>query len=305
MFDLFHDYTFQLVATGSTLLGVLSGIIGAFSVLRKQSLIGDAISHCALPGICLAFLITRTKSTSFLLLGALICGILGALLIFLITKYSKIKFDNALAFTLSFFFGVGLVFLTYIQKLPNANQAGLEKFIFGQASTMLREDISLVSLIGSLILLIIFLLRKEFKLLSFDPDFAHSLGYPVRGLSFLLLSMTVIGIIVGLQTVGVVLMSAMLIAPAAAARQWTDRFEKMILLSALFGGACGIIGTSISSLYDKVPTGPAIVITISLIVLLSLLFSPNRGILFRLIQKNKNSRDIRLLLTKTKGGEKQ
>lgn len=303
MTDIFADYTFRLVASGSALLGILSGILGSFSVLRKQSLIGDAISHCALPGICLAFLATRIKSTPMLLFGALIAGILGALLIFIIVRYSKIKFDNALAFTLSFFFGIGMVLLTYIQKIPNANQAGLEKFIFGQASTMLREDINIITGIGILVFLLIILLWKEFKLISFDPDFAHSLGYPVRMLSFLLLSMTVIGIIAGLQMVGVVLMSAMLIAPAAAARQWTDRLETMVFLSSVFGGLSGIIGTTVSSMYDKVPTGPSIVITISLIVVFSILFSPRRGLLFAMFQKNKNKQAILALLNGERRGD--
>lgn len=305
MTDIFTDYTFRLVATGSALLGVLSGILGSFSVLRKQSLIGDAISHCALPGICLAFLATQVKSTPILLLGALIAGILGALLIFVIVRYSKIKFDNALAFTLSFFFGIGMVLLTYIQKIPNANQAGLEKFIFGQASTMLKEDIRIITGVGIVVFLLVLVLWKEFKLISFDPDFAHSLGYPVRILSFLLLAMTVIGIIAGLQMVGVVLMSAMLIAPAAAARQWTDQLEIMVILSSIFGCVSGIIGTTISSLYDKVPTGPSIVITISLIVLFSILFSPRRGLLFTLIQDRQNKQHIRSLLQQSKRGDHQ
>lgn len=303
MLDFLNDYTFRLVAGGSALLGALSGILGSFSMLRKQSLIGDAISHCALPGICLAFLSIQTKSTPLLLFGALIAGIVGSLLIFVITSYSKIKFDNALAFTLSLFFGIGMVLLTYIQKKPNANQAGLEKFIFGQASTMLLEDIHLILAVGGVIVVLILLFWKEFKLISFDPDFAHSLGYPVRFLSFLLLSMTVIVIIAGLQMVGVVLMSAMLIAPAAAARQWTDRLGVMVGLAAFFGGLSGLIGTTLSSLYDKVPTGPAIVITISALALISLLFSPKRGILFSLFRREEQHAILLRKLYAEKRGE--
>ena len=129
----FSDYTIQIVSMGSALLGIVSGVIGSFAVLRKQSLLGDVVSHAALPGIALAFLLVQVKDTSVLLIGALIAGLLATGVVHVIDKYSRIKFDSALALVLSVFFGTGLVLLTYIQKIPNANQAGLDKFIFGQA----------------------------------------------------------------------------------------------------------------------------------------------------------------------------
>ncbi len=286
------DYTLQVVSLGSALLGIISGVLGSFAVIRKESLLGDAVSHAALPGIALAFLLTGTKNTEILLLGALISGLLSTFLINGISKYSRIKFDSALALVLSVFFGGGLVLLTYIQKIPNANQAGLENFIFGQASTVLLRDVKIIAILGTILLIMVLLFWKEFKIVSFDIDFAESLGFDTKKITTLLFAMIVTSIIIGLQTVGVILMSAMLTAPAVAARQWTDKLHIMVILSALFGAIAGIGGTIISSVVSKLPTGPMIVIIISSIVILSLAFAPNRGLVWSYIRNRKNQRSI-------------
>lgn len=289
---LFTDYTFRLVSLGSMLLGMISGVLGSFAVIRKQSLLGDAVSHAALPGIALAFLFTLTKRTEVLLLGALISGLVATFLIVLIDKYSRIKFDSALALILSVFFGGGLVLLTYIQKIPSANQAGLEKFIFGQASTLLRRDVNIMMVLGAILLFIVLVFWKEFKLVSFDEEFAKSLGFSTRMITSLLFLIIVTAIIIGLQTVGVILMSAMLVAPAVAARQWTDKLSVMALLAAIFGGMAGVVGTIFSSVISNLPTGPTIVIAISVIVLLSLTLAPNRGLIWNYFRQRKNRREI-------------
>lgn len=282
------DYTFQTVALGSALLGLISGVLGSFVVLRKQSLLGDGVSHAALPGVVLAFILLKSKNTEILLLGALITGLLSTFIMVSIVRYSRIKFDSALSLTMSVFFGLGLVLLTYVQKIPNSNQAGLNRFIFGQASTLLQRDIVLMAVCGAVLLLLVGLFWKEFKLFSFNSDFAQSLGFSPRNLNLLLSFMIVLAIIIGLQTVGVILMSAMLIAPAVAARQWTKRLWVMVLLSAVFGAVSGVIGTALSSLYAKLPTGPAIVVCVSVFVLVSVLFAPGRGLIHRLYQRRKS-----------------
>lgn len=284
---LMSDYTFRTVALGACLLGVISGVLGCFAVLRKQSLLGDGISHSALPGIVMAFLLIGTKKTEELLLGALLSGLLAMLSIVTIVRHTRIKFDSAMALIMSVFFGLGLVLLTYVQKIQNSNQAGLNRFIFGQASTLLRRDIYIMLICGSILLLLVFLFWKEFKVFTFDSDFAQSLGFSPQKLNLLLSFMIVLAIIIGLQTVGVILMSAMLITPAVSARQWTDRLWVMVALSAVFGGLAGVVGTMASSLIPKLPTGPAIVVCISVIVLFSILFAP-RGIIYRSIQRRKN-----------------
>lgn len=277
--SLFSDYTFRVVSIGSILLGVISGVLGSFAVLRKQSLLGDAVSHAALPGVILAFLIIEVKNIKILLLGGFTTGILATFCIIIIVKNSKIKFDSALAMVLSVFFGLGMVLLTYLQKIPNANQAGIEQFIYGQASSILIGDIKVISFCGIFLLLILAILWKEFELLAFDPEFAHSIGLNINILNVLLTLLIVITIILGLQTVGVVLMSAMLIAPAVGARQWTNNLLSMVVLSAVFGGVSGVTGTIISSLVRGIPTGPVIVVIATIITIVSLLFAPKRGVL--------------------------
>lgn len=286
------DYTLRIVSLGSIFLGIISGVLGSFAVIRKQSLLGDAVSHSALPGIAIAFLITGTKRTEILLLGALASGLLSTFLILFIIRYSRIKFDSALALVLSVFFGIGMVFLTYIQKIPNANQAGLEKFIFGQASTLLKRDVNIMAWLGSILILLVIIFWKEFKLVSFDADYAESLGFSTKKVTTLLFAMIVTAIIIGLQTVGVILMSAMLTAPAVAARQWTDKLSVMVILSALFGAIAGVIGTILSSLVTNLPTGPTIVIVISFIVIFSLALAPNRGLVWKYFRDRKNQRAI-------------
>ncbi|AZO95940.1 iron chelate uptake ABC transporter family permease subunit [Halocella sp. SP3-1] len=285
------DYTLQIVSLGSALLGIVSAVIGSFAVLRQQSLLGDAVSHAALPGIALAFMFTQRKETAVLLLGALITGLLAALLVIIIDRYSRIKFDSALALVLSVFFGGGLVLLTYLQKIPNANQAGLDKFIFGQASTLLKSDINTILVVGLIIILTVIFFWKEFKIISFDPEFAESMGFSRRKLTLLLSGLLVAAIIIGLQTVGVILMSSMLIAPGVAARQWTNKLSMMLILAAFFGGVSGLIGTVLSSSITHMPTGPTIIIVISIFVLLSLIFAKNRGILWKLINQKKMKKD--------------
>lgn len=282
------DYTFRVVTLGSAILGCTSGVLGTFAVLRKQSLLGDAISHSALPGIAIAFLLTSSKSPAVLLTGALLAGWISALCMMAIVKVTHIKYDGALAIILSVFFGFGLMLLSVVQKMPTARQAGLNKFLFGQAATLLKEDVITMALLGGLAILLTIVFWKEFKLLSFNPDFGTSLGFSMRTIDILLTSLLVIAIVVGLQTVGVVLMSVMIIAPAAAARQWTDKLGVMAIIAAFIGALSGVIGATISSQANKIPTGPVIVLVGFSIVIISLLFAPKRGILYRVLRQYEN-----------------
>lgn len=286
--DLFFDYTVRTVALGAATLGIVSGALGTFAVLRRQSLLGDAISHAALPGIALAFLLTGSKAPLVLILGAAVAGWLGTLAVMSVVNHTRIKDDAALGIILSVFFGFGLVLLTFIQRLPDASQAGLDKFLFGQAAALLVQDVITMAALGTITLFLMVLFWKEFKLLSFDPEFGASQGFPMRGLDILLTTLLVIAIVIGLQTVGVVLMSAMIVAPAAAARQWTDRLSIMVGLSAAFGALAGVSGALLSSSASQLPTGPIIVLCISAIVVFSLLFAANRGLVWRWFQQRRN-----------------
>lgn len=274
------DYTVRTVALGTALLGVVSGALGVFALLRKQSLMGDAISHAALPGVVLAFMLTGLKGPAVLMAGAAIAATVGVLLVIAITSQTRLKQDSALGIILSVFFGFGLMLLTFLQQNPDARQAGLNHFLFGQAATLLERDVRVMALFGAPALVLMLLFWKELKLLSFDRDFGASLGFSMRRLEVLITLLLVVAIVIGLQAVGVVLMSAMIVAPAAAARQWTDRLGLMVALSALFGATSGVVGTALSSVASSLATGPVIVLCISAIAAFSLLFAPNRGVVW-------------------------
>lgn len=291
LYDLFFDYTIRNVALGSAVLGVVGGALGSFAVLRRQGLLGDALAHAALPGVCVAFILSGTRTSAVLLAGAAVSAWLGALLILAVVRQTRIKYDAALGIVLSVFFGAGVVLLTYIAGTGDASQGGLDRFIFGQAATLVRDDVVTMGVLASAALFLVVLFFKEFKLLSFDPAFAASLGYPTVKLNVLLTSLIAVAVIIGIQAVGVVLMAAMLITPAAAARQWTERLSTMICVSALFGASSGVAGALISATGPNLPTGPLIVLVATGIFLLSLLFGSSRGFLWSWTRDRRNRRE--------------
>lgn len=290
--DVIFDYTLRNVALGSALLGIVGGVLGTFAVLRRQGLLGDALAHAALPGICLAYMLANSKAPLVLMIGAAISGWIGTLLILRIVEDTRLSEDTALGVILTVFFGLGIVLLTYIQHSNDANQAGLDKYLFGQAATLVQEHVITMAAVGSIALALVAVFFKEFKLLSFDPEFAASIGFPVRGLNVLLTSSIVIAVVIGLQTVGVVLMAAMLIGPAAAARQWTNRLGVMLALSGFFGAASGVVGAMISVTGSRLPTGPLVVLCVTAIVIVSILFAPERGVVWDSLRRRSNRRAI-------------
>ena len=291
-----QSYTTQMVLLGTALLGLASGIAGTFAVLRKESLIGDGLSHAALPGVVIAFLLTGIKDIEVLIAGAALSSITAAWLITITVENSKIKFDGALATILSAFFGLGMVLLTYVQSLNNAGQAGLSKFIFGQAATILARDVYITSAAALIIIVLTALFWKELKLISFDVEYAKTLQIPVTFTLILYRSLLIMTIIIGIQSVGAILISSLLIAPAAGARQWTNKLGTMCILAGFFGMISAIGGTIWSTSIPKLPTGPAIIVILSILVLLSLIFAPNRGMLWQ-FRKNRQSKHALLLET--------
>lgn len=290
--ELFTDYTLRTVALGAGALGAVAGMLGSFAVLRRQSLLGDAVSHAALPGIVLAFLFTGAKTPLVLVLGAAVAGWIASLLIMLVVRTTRIKTDTALGLVLSVFFGLGLVLLSVVQRRAGAAQAGLDSYLFGQAAALVEDDLRTMAVLGAVVVAGLALLWKEFKLLSFDPDYASALGLPVRTLDVALTTLLVISIVIGLQTVGVVLMSAVIVAPAAAARQWTDRLGRLVLLAGLFGALSGLTGALLSSSVPRLPTGPTIVLTLTAVTVFSLLFAPRRGVVAEGLRRMRQRRRV-------------
>jgi manganese/zinc/iron transport system permease protein len=288
----FSDPNIRYVALGSVLLTASSAIVGSFTFLNKKSLIGDAIAHAVLPGICLGFILAGTKNPLVLIAGAFITGWLSVIAVDYLTRHTRIKEDTAIGLILSVFFGIGILMLTVIQKSGNAAQSGLDHFLFGQAAALVGNDLVVFASVAALLLLCVFLFFKEFSLLAFDKAFALSIGLPVKWIELILTSLIVLAVVIGIQAVGVVLMAAIMITPAAAARFWTDRITTMIIVASIFGALSGLSGAYISFVAPGMPTGPWIVVVISTIALISFFLAPKRGILSRAIRQRSIRRVI-------------
>ncbi|MEF3303625.1 metal ABC transporter permease [Paenibacillus sp. GYB003] len=290
MIQLLQDPNVRWILAASMLLGLSGGVLGSFAYLRKQSLMGDTLAHAALPGICIAFMLTGSKSILFFLIGAAVAGVIATFGIGYITRNSRIKQDSALGIVLSVFFGVGIVLLTQIQHGDSGNQSGLDKFLFGQAAGMVVSDVVTMAVVSFLLTGICALLYKEFKLLSFDPGFARGIGLPVAVLDQLMMFLIVVAVVVGIQAVGVVLMAAMLITPAVSARYWTERLGVMVVLAGAFGAVSGMAGTLISTADDHLPTGPLSVLAATGMFVVSVLLAPKRGVVSKLLLRAKARR---------------
>ncbi len=292
MNSFWSDPNVQAVVAGVMLLGASAGLTGAFTLVRKRALLGDAIAHAVLPGVCLAFLITGQKNPVWLLLGALVTGWLSLLSMDFIARHSKLKPDTAIAAVLSTFFGLGIVLLTYIQHSGGGNQAGLDKFLFGKAASLTLLDVQVFGLVAVGIAGVTLVFFRAFRTLAFDRDFAAAAGMPVRLLEFVLATITVLVVATGIQAVGVVLMAALLITPAAAARFWTDSLWKIAGLAALLGSTAGLFGVWISTLAPAMPTGPWVVVWLSVVAAVSAVAAPRRGILARSMLRRRNARKM-------------
>lgn len=288
-----RDANTRTVLLGTTLLGLVSGVIGVFALLRKRALMGDALSHAALPGLCIAFMVIGYKSFLGLLAGALVSGIVGILLILFVVRWTRINEDAAIGIVLSGFFGLGICLSRIVQNHPNGMQAGLETFIYGKAASMLQQDAWTILVVSAIVLVVARLLFKELTLLCFDTEFARSTGWPVTFLDLVLMGCVVAVTIVGLQSVGVVLIISLLITPSAAARFWTENLKTLVLLSAAIGATSAAVGTALSALYAQLPTGPLIVLVAALLFFFSASLAPKRGLLARYLSFRSLQKKIR------------
>ena len=285
--DILMNYTFQIVAFGSIMLAVAAGPVGAFSVYKGQSLIGDAIGHSTFPGVILAYMIFATRSPIILLIGAIAAGATSYALIQLAHEDKRLGLDANLAIFLSGFFGLGMALKSFIQgnhDYIGASQAGLGTYIFGQAAYMLEVDVLLISIVSTICLLILVLFYKELKLFVFDAEYAQIAGMPCRFLSVLLLIMTIAVIGIGIKAVGAILISSFLIIPCVAANQWSNKFAHVLLLSSFIGAVSALVGTYISTLEQGMSTGPSIILVACLIAFFSLLCGP-KGILNTMMKR--------------------
>jgi len=294
-----EDYNTRMVFLGTATFSSLGGMVGTFLLLRKRSLMSDTISHATLPGVGIAFLLLYGftevgKSLPLLLLGAGISSLLGVGLIQFVRRWSRLKDDVAMAIVLSFFFGVGITLLTLIQQLPTGNAAGLEQFIYGKASAMTAGDATFIFIAALLTTLVCGLFYKELALLCFDRDFAKAKGLPTELLDFILLLLITVTTVIGLQAIGLLLVVAMLIIPAAAARFWTHDLSKMMWVAMGIGLISGMGGVFLSAAFPRLPAGAVIVLMASLFFLISLVFGTYRGLLLGWLNHHRLSQRIRL-----------
>ncbi len=277
-------YNSVLVTIGATCLGMASGGVGTFIFLRKRALVSDAIAHATLPGIGLAFVMMVIlggdgRFLPGLLIGSAISAWLGMLAVEWMSRKTLLSEDASIGAVLSVFFGFGIVLLTIIQSIPSARQAGLESFLLGATSSMIYSEALIIAISAVVSAFIVFKFRRQMTLVSFDPEYAQTSGINIKQTDLIMMSMVLVITVIGLKIVGLILIVAMLIIPSVTARFWTNRTERLLFLSSIFGGLSGYFGSAISASADNLPTGPIIVLIAFLFFILSLIFSPLRGVL--------------------------
>ena len=288
-FFTFQDPSVRYALIGSMLLGISCGLLGSFIVVRKMALVGDALSHAVLPGVAIGFLWNMSKDPLAIFIGATIAGLLGTVVVHAIKQTTHLKEDTALGLVLAVFFAVGICLLTIIQRLPTGNKSGIDKFLFGQAAAIGLTDLKLMAVVTALAVLVVWIGYKEFLVTSFDTGFAHSVGIPAQAFHYALMLLVAFAVVIALQAVGVVLVSAMLITPAAAAYLLTDRMHRMLWLASLFGMIAGAAGAFFSFLGPNLPTGPFMVLGATAVFALAFVFGPKHGVLTRWLRQRSRS----------------
>ncbi len=284
-----RDYNTRVVLAGTTLLGIASGLLGVYLLLRKRALLGDAISHATLPGVALAYLWTaligQDKSLSVLLIGAAISGSLGGISVLMLRHFARIREDAALGIVLSVFFGAGAALVSVLQQFPRGKISGLESFIYGKVVAITGSDVSLAAVVLLVVVAAIAAFGKELKILCFDIELARSQGWPVGLLDCLLISMVVAVTIVGLKAIGLIMVIALLVIPAASARFWTHDLTRMLFVSGALGGVSCAVGALASAAFADYPSGATIVLCGCGFFLISFVFGTQRGVLWNYLHQ--------------------
>jgi manganese/zinc/iron transport system permease protein len=279
--------SFRIVALGSAIIGALAGVVGCIALLRREALLGDALAHAALPGVCIGFLAAGGRNLPLMLAGAIATALAVVLFIRTVRLNTPLKPDAALGLGLSVFFAGGVVLLTAIQAGGGASQGGLSTFLFGQAAAMLASDVMLAATVALAAAGLISLFWTDLKLALFDRSYARTMGLPLGALDIGLACLMTVTIVIGLQLAGVVMMVALLVAPAVAARQWAGTLGAMLVIGGAIGAASGIAGAAASAVVPAVATGPSIVLAATAAAVVSLLFAPGRGLIARRVAKGR------------------
>ncbi len=287
----FQDANITNVLLGTLMLGFTCGIVGVLVVLSKKALIVDAVSHSILPGICIGFMLSGVKNPIYLISGGMAAGAVAVFLVDWFSRVSRIKKDAAIAITLSILFSAGVILLNIIQHSGNSNQSGLSDFLFGKAATIVESDLYVFAVMCAIVLAIIPLFYQHFKIALFDSGFAKTIGLNEKVIQGLISGLIIISTAIGIQTVGIILMSALIITPASSAFFWTNNFKKSIILSGSFAAISSILGVLVSYLSPDMPTGPWIIVILSIIAILSAFFS-KKGLITKKLRAFRNERKM-------------
>jgi manganese/zinc/iron transport system permease protein len=272
------------VLLGTAALAAISAIIGTFTYLQKKSLLSDAVAHGMLPGIAGAFLLYGQKDALVLSIGAFVWGIISIFSIQWISRKTILQPTSAMAIVLSVYFGLGMVLLSRVQQGGYQDASGLQSFLFGQAASIVPSDLMVYGIFGGIALLILAASYRQIKWISFDVASAQAKGVKIGLFENILSILVVVGTAIGMQSIGLILIAALLITPAAIARMWTNRVPSMMILAAIIAIISAVSGSVISFSDAKMPTGPWIVLSMAIILILSAVFSPRQ----QMIRKRRN-----------------
>lgn len=276
-------YNAALVALGAVALGFAAGTSGSFLFLRKRALVSDAVAHATLPGIGLAFMVMVSfggdgRSLLGLMAGSAVTAVIGLLSVEWMSRRTRLSEDAAIGAVLSVFFGLGVVLLTVIQSLNVGRQAGLEGFLLGSTAGMLFQDAVMIAVGGLATVLAVWVFRRPFTLVAFDPDYARANGFNVARIDVGLMALVTAVTVIGLKLVGLVLIVALLIIPPVTARFWTDRSARVVWIAGGLGALSGYVGAALSASAPALPTGPIIVLVAAALFAVSLFLAPARGV---------------------------
>ncbi len=289
--DFLHVLMFQaahntnMVLTSTIFLGAAGGMIGSFIYLRKRAMLTDTLSHATLPGVALGFIVAVLldlndgRHLPTLLAGAALTALLGGLCVQWIKSKTRLNEDVAIGSVLSVFYGGGIVLLSAIQRMEAGSKAGLETFLLGQVSGLSQSETQLIMLVSVVVIIAACALFKEFRLICFDEIYARAGTMPVLKLDMALLALMIVVVCIGLKTVGLVLIVALMIIPAVTARFWTDDTAKLVVIAALCGALSCYIGASLSASLPNLPAGAMIVLTAFSFFTFSFFLAPKRGLL--------------------------
>lgn len=264
----------QNALIAAILVGIICGVIGCFIILRGMALMGDAISHAVLPGIVIAYMI----GASFFI-GAVITGVLTALGIGYISQNSRIKDDSAIGILFTAAFALGVV----LNSTLKGTSVNLWNILFGNVLGVSRTDLWITFGMGIFVIVMIILFYRPLLLSTFDPTMAKATGLPVKFIHYMLMLLLSLVTVASLQTVGIILVVAMLITPGATAYLLTDRLSIMLVLAAIFGVISGVVGLYYSVLFD-VSSGSTIVLVASILFGLAFFFSPKQGVIWKALR---------------------